>query len=67
MCLISFFSITLTSKTWNFILTFLYLFAALTNLQSEHVTDDVLPFVDVHLGHLCLSLLWMDCSAAFSR
>jgi hypothetical protein len=43
---------------WNFVLTFLYLFAALTNLQSEQVTDDVLPFVD---------LLWMDCSAGFSR
>jgi hypothetical protein len=56
---------------WNFILIFLYLIAALINLLSEQVTDDGLPFVDVHLGRLyrwtSLLLLWMDCPTGFCR
>jgi hypothetical protein len=31
----------------------LLFFAALTNLLSEQVRDDGLPFVDIHLSRLC--------------
>jgi hypothetical protein len=45
----------------NFILTFLYLFAASTNLKFERMTYDILvTFVDGHLGRFCGWLLWME-------
>jgi hypothetical protein len=44
---------------WNFILTFLFLFVALTNLRFEHVTDDGLAYVDGHLGCFCRWNVWL--------